>query len=257
VQSNQVERFFAPWVEQIIESVGEQIRGHACKYLLLVGGFGDSPYLRNKFRQSPHFNNIEFTLANEPTAKAVADGAVVWFIQQSVVARATRFAFGVPMGAPYNPFDSRHVGRTVYNDIDGKWVRGCWSEIVAKDQVVKEDEERRCSYFRSFDNASPDLSDLEYAVFAYTGDGPAPYFMCDRSGDMTTGFSLACVIQANLSNMRSSLQRRMGDKGPYWVLIFDIAISFGTTELKAAVVWEDSQGQEHRGEATLIPSRFT
>jgi hypothetical protein len=37
------------------------------QYIMLVGGFGDSPYLRQRFKDNPAFRAAEVTLANDST----------------------------------------------------------------------------------------------------------------------------------------------------------------------------------------------
>lgn len=61
------------------------------------------------------------------------------------------------------------------------------------------------------------------------------------SAEPTDGYSLACVIKADMSNMRGALRKGKGPKGMYWTLAFEVAIMFGGTELAASIVWEDAQ----------------
>jgi hypothetical protein len=68
----------------------------------------------------------------ESSAKAVADGAVAWYIRQSVKGRAARFAYGISIRVPYDRNSSKHEGRQVHQDNVGDYVLGVWSAIVAK-----------------------------------------------------------------------------------------------------------------------------
>jgi len=66
-------------------------------------------------------------------AKAASEGSVLWAIRKSVVARATRFAFGVDMHMPTNPPTADRFGRRLIKRHDGSTaVAGRWSEIVPK-----------------------------------------------------------------------------------------------------------------------------
>jgi hypothetical protein len=78
-----IEEFFEKWVDQIIESITDQIKNHPVKvstcslsslsdlksemgqYIILVGGFGESPYLRRRLRQAPQFHGIQFTTPDQ------------------------------------------------------------------------------------------------------------------------------------------------------------------------------------------------
>jgi hypothetical protein len=67
------------------------------------------------------------------SAKAASEGSVLWATKKSVVARATRFAFGISVVVPADPFTAQLLGRPLVQRSDGsKVVRGGWSEIVPK-----------------------------------------------------------------------------------------------------------------------------
>jgi hypothetical protein len=255
IGSAQVEKFFAPWVNQIIASVEKQMQGHKVDYLLLVGGFGDSPYLRKRFRECSSFKNVAITLANNLTAKAVADGAAMWHIQHSVIARATQFAYGIEKGEAYNPADPRHAGRAVKHQVQGDRIYGVWSEIVPKGQVIGNDEERRNVYYQVCDTANPDLSTYRIRLLACLGDDK-PYYCSDNSGRLLPSFKEACVIEADVSNMRGALQTVSRARGVAYMLKFEIVILFGKTELEAYIAWKDNNGRDHRGTAKVLPQRF-
>ncbi|KAG9103546.1 hypothetical protein FRC06_010031 [Ceratobasidium sp. 370] len=62
-----VKSFFDVCVNEITSSVDEQIQGTSVSYLLLVGGFGDSPFLRQQFKHKYETRGCEVTLANDTT----------------------------------------------------------------------------------------------------------------------------------------------------------------------------------------------
>jgi hypothetical protein len=70
-------------VDQIIESIVDQIGDHPVKvstvlpftpqsldmsmmqYVLVVGGFGESPYLRKRLRNAPGLRHVKFTVPDQ------------------------------------------------------------------------------------------------------------------------------------------------------------------------------------------------
>ena len=73
------------------------------------------------------------TLYYLDSAKAASEGSVLWAIRKSVVARATRFAFGVDMHMPTDAITADRFGRRLIKRYDGSTaVAGKWSEIVPK-----------------------------------------------------------------------------------------------------------------------------
>jgi hypothetical protein len=258
IPSSEVEKFFEPWVEQIIESVKKQMEGFRVDHILLVGGFGDSPYLRRRFRQTSSFQNSAITLANDSAAKAVAEGAAIWYIQHSVVARATRFSYGIHAREAFSNSNPMHRGRKVERSSGGDHVAGVWDEIVPRGEIINTNETRTRHYWEHFDSPTPNLSTYTVPMLVYTAEtDEKPYFCHDDTGRMMEDFSAACVVEGDLSNMRDSLVQRTGKNGPYWKLEFDVGILFGSTELQAIMIWKDANGVEHRSPATVIPQRFT
>jgi hypothetical protein len=62
-----------------------------------------------------------------------------------------------------------------------------------------------------------------------------------------SGFQEICAVEVDLSQLRSCMQRRKRKKRgcfekseSHWVLKYNIAFTFGSTELKAFVVWEEN-----------------
>lgn len=58
-------------------------------------GFGESAYLQLRLRKEFKHGGTRIVTADEPSKKAVAEGAALYYIKDSVVARATRFEFGI------------------------------------------------------------------------------------------------------------------------------------------------------------------
>eukprot|EP00918_Siedleckia_nematoides_P076137 GHVU01166531.1.p1 GENE.GHVU01166531.1~~GHVU01166531.1.p1 ORF type:complete len:546 (+),score=50.24 GHVU01166531.1:96-1640(+) len=252
LKGSQVQLFFAPWVAQIIESAENQLEGHSVKYILLVGGFGDSPYLRSMFREGPGERGIEITLANDSTAKAVADGGIIWYAKNAVTSRATRFAYGTETLVDYNPKLSEHQGRNVRETLGGATVSGGWSQIIAKDTVIDDKEDTNKTYFRMFATANPSLSLFEETIYAYSGPLAKPTFIMTKSGDIDPHFHKVGVVKADMTGKQGALQRVTTKGQTYWRLPFKVALRFGTTELRASIEWKE-QGQTKKGPATIVP----
>lgn len=66
-------------------------------------------------------------------AKAVADGCVIWQIEQSVVSRTVRFSYGTDITPSFHPLLPNHMGRKKQMGPSGTLiVVDAWSEIVKK-----------------------------------------------------------------------------------------------------------------------------
>ncbi|KDQ12481.1 hypothetical protein BOTBODRAFT_161662 [Botryobasidium botryosum FD-172 SS1] len=252
---SQVQEFFDPCVKKIVESVDIQILGHSPEYLLLVGGFGESGYLYETLKSTLGPRRVEVTVANEPAAKAVADGSVIWFVKRFVSARATRFAFGTDIVVPVPPSDNSD--RTVVLLPDGPSFIGAWSGIVDNNVVLEESEEKAHKYALMLSSPSPMLMrSLEKTIYAYDGPESEPAFAMDDLGEPNPGFHVACVVHADLSGAKDGLIPAFGPRGPFWVLPISIALTFGGTEIEAKIIWEE-RGVTRKSDASVIPPAFT
>jgi len=252
-----IQQFFDPCVDQILSSINEQIHGFHVDYLLLVGGFGESPYLRRRIRMGAETRDISTTIADGPTAKAVADGAVVWSIQGAVTARATRFAYGTEISIPVEPLEGEKIGRTVVSGPSGPRIEGGWSEIIAKNTVIEDKHETSEPFWVVYNTPKPDLSLFKETIYAYEGsEHPPPMFIRDNYGNLKPGFHKLCDIQVDLAKMRGGIVSEVGQHGRYWILHFNTILTFGGTEIRASVTWREKNNIV-RSKASLVSSAFT
>ncbi|KAF8751777.1 ATP binding [Rhizoctonia solani] len=244
--STELTYLFEKYVMQTIESVRQQMSELDCKHILIVGGFGESLYLRKKLTDALGNNGCLVNIANDSTAKAAADGAVIWWGKLSVISRATRMPFGIDIHDPYNAREPSHAGRSVYRDATGyDYVTGKWSQIVGRDVIMNTDDAKRGSYWRDYKTPNPSLANFKDAMFAYTSDGTPNVWLYDPQGNLNRGFEQICEVEADLSGMRQALKRKTGPDGEYYRLDYTIALQFGGTEIQAFLEWEQDVSRLH------------
>jgi len=253
-----IQTFFDNCVEETVASIRQQMSGLQPKHILLVGGFGDSPYLRQTLLSEFNSAGCQVTVANDATSKAVADGAVIWCAKLSVTSRATRVPYGVEINDPYDSKDADHAGRTVHrHDAGYDYVTGKWSQIVGKGVIMGAAEAMRESYWRSYKTASPRLNNFTVTMFAWTAENEVPNrWLRDKNGRINRGYEEICQVEADLSGMRQALKKKTGRDGEYYYLDFTMALQFGGTELQAFVEWEQD-GETRTGPASILPSALT
>ncbi|KAH7320553.1 hypothetical protein B0J17DRAFT_772977 [Rhizoctonia solani] len=220
-----VRSFFEESVETAVDSIRQQKSRDSHT---LVGGFGESLYLRSVVNSKFSGNNsrCSVTVTSDPNAKAVADGSVLWSMKRTVVSRATRMAYGVPISVPYNPDNAAHLGRDPMMDDDGR----VWSKShPLTGKVMEADEAIRDDYIRTYDNPKPDLGSFSVNLYSYTGVGTDQNaWVMDKYGFREKGFEVICRITADLSGMRKSLVKLKGLNGKYYRLHFKSLSSLGT-----------------------------
>ncbi|CAE6445846.1 unnamed protein product [Rhizoctonia solani] len=249
--------FFNESVEIAIESIRQQM-DKGCEHILLVGGFGESLYLRNMVNSHFASARCSVTVTSDPNAKAVADGSVLWCAKRTVVSRATRMAYGIEVLTPYNRNNVDHCGRKTSVQLDGvEKVSGFWSQIVSKGTIMEANEAIRGEYHRSYDSSNPSLGNFSVTIYGYNGAGSnTNTWLMNKHDRLEEGFEEVCQIQADLSGMRKALKKQKGTKGKYYRLDFKVAIQFGDTEMKAFLEWEHG-GKTFTGSAEILPNELS
>ncbi|KAG8717792.1 hypothetical protein FRC09_013664 [Ceratobasidium sp. 395] len=251
--SETVKTFFDSCVEETIKSIRQQMLGFNSELILLVGGFGDSPYLRQKLLSE--FNNVgcSVTIANDSTSKAVADGAVIWSAKLSVIRRTTRMSYGTDLNFPY---DSRNPDHGV---------------VMNTTEVI-----RSRTYHKTHTSHSSRLGKVAIKIYAYTGVSESPDgWLVDTHGaydcsngcnyfsnaafkidNLNKGYEEICEVKVDLSGMGGALEKKKGPDGDYYKISYTIALHFGGTELRAFLEWEED-GKTRTGPASIVPSALT
>ncbi|KAL8277732.1 hypothetical protein RQP46_009854 [Phenoliferia psychrophenolica] len=145
---SEVEETFSACLEDIIESLDEQLAG--------TTGFSESPYLKSKLRATYASRDIKIIHVDEHAYKAVSEGAALYHIRETVVVCP---AFNVlePYGKKVHRSASSFKdlgGRETYEDFDGvrkvkggtyvplTWILSlsnmgykAWNEIVGKVRI--------------------------------------------------------------------------------------------------------------------------
>ncbi|KAG9126354.1 hypothetical protein FRC07_003747 [Ceratobasidium sp. 392] len=251
-----IKSFFNVCLDEITASVDQQMQGTNVSYMLLVGGFGDSPFLRQEFKARYEPQGCQVTLTNDSTSKAVADGAVIWNVTSSVVGRAPRSSFGIETSKRYIPSSPEFQGRQIYVCPSGfTKVAGGWSQIVAKGIALDVEAVTREAFSRQYSSPNPDLEDFEVTLLSHSQAGN-PSWSRDNEDELLSGFQEICTITADLTRLSGALEPRIGVHGKmYWRLSFDVCIRFGETEWAAYLEWEEN-GVTRTGEATIIPEEL-
>ncbi|EUC65714.1 heat shock 70 kDa protein 12A [Rhizoctonia solani AG-3 Rhs1AP] len=250
-----VETFFDPVVSSTIRSLKQQMQGLKPQHLLLVGGFGESKYLRSRLRQEFEKDGCRVAIVDDSTSKAAADGSVIWASKLSVVGRVTRTSYGTVVRTRYDPSNPDHQGRKVTRGNGGYGgVAGKWSEIVAEGVTLNAQESARRKFIKSYKPGKyTDLEKYTDEIWVYYGvPGTNPGWIEDKDGNTNPGFEKLCTVTANLDGKRAALLPRTGTDGPYEVLEFWLAIQAGGTELCARIEWVEKGKQEH-GPVTIMP----
>ncbi|KAF8594083.1 hypothetical protein BDV93DRAFT_183817 [Ceratobasidium sp. AG-I] len=248
-----IKTFFDFCLGQILSSVETQLESTSVSYILLVGGFGESLFLREQLKARFEPMGCQVTTTSDGTSKAVADGALIWFSSNSVVKRAPRFSYGIEVLVPHKSQLQAHRRRKTVSWPSGLYSVGGWSQIVTKGIPIDCDLVTRRPYFREYPSANPQLDNFTEDLWRHMLIG-VPEWMRFKPGSLMPGFDPACSIKANLNGLRHMLAPHRNSNGEeYWYLSFNVCIHFGRTELQAYLEWVEN-GVTRTGPARIISS---
>ncbi|KJA20622.1 hypothetical protein HYPSUDRAFT_88584 [Hypholoma sublateritium FD-334 SS-4] len=248
-----VAAFFQPSIDAILQAVLKQQRAtsHKISHILFVGGFSANDWL---------FNNITRILMERgywmrvvrPEAhinKAVAEGAVSFFLDHFVQTRMSKAFYGLSICDYYDPRNSEHRlrARSTFVQADGRtYVPNVFSVILPKSIQVSEAKIFRQGYIhQSFLKSK--LEKLRMEITCYKGLDCDPRWLDIDEGS----YDNLCYIEAELPSHIIETRRNPQGK-TFYCVDFEVVLFFGLTEIKAQIAWNKSSGREKRGPATVV-----
>ncbi|KAG1718149.1 hypothetical protein EDB19DRAFT_1651288 [Suillus lakei] len=232
---------FEPSIEAIIEAFEQQRRvaSTPINLVCLVGGFAASDWLFAKLQEYFLPLGISFCRPDAHVNKAVADGAVSFYIDHLVSSRVARATYGVRCSTWYNSQDAEHLARQHkrYVSKDGDtYIPGGFTSILLKGTQVSELREFRKSF--SAKRESPAACESHTtSIMCYKGALQEPqWFDVEPSS-----FTKLCEIHADLRKLSRTLRPQIStlDQSEYYEIEYDVIILFGHTELKAQISWKE------------------
>ncbi|PPQ98997.1 hypothetical protein CVT24_003479 [Panaeolus cyanescens] len=246
---------FDPAIECIIKSIEEQKKTASSDIvsIFLVGGFAANDWLFKQIKNKYSAEGIDVSRPDRLVNKAVANGAISFYLDHLVSARIAKFHYGTPACVAFRPNDPDHEVRSkdVFVGVSGrKWIKGLFSCILAKDTKVKESEQFRSHFFQEATSQYA-LGTIVAPITCYRGKIEKPKWM-DEDSSM---YHTLCYVEADTSVICKSLKPQlMPNKKtplPYYEIKFDIVLSFGLTEFKAHIAWMED-GMERTSPAEFV-----
>ncbi|KAI0750425.1 hypothetical protein C8Q74DRAFT_1374012 [Fomes fomentarius] len=230
--------FFQPSLEAIFKVVKKQRQAanRPLTTVFLVGGFAASPWLYSNLKKKLGVLGLTLCRPDSHTSKAVANGAVSFYLEHFVSARVTKMTYGIQVVEDYDANDPEHYARrsTIY-------VRPSGRNMGTR---VRENEEISQPYnIEAHDPKT--LSSIVQDVLCYRGKEATPRWV-DVEPELYTPL---CTIYADTSKVERVPQS--GPNGLYYTQHFKILLLCGMTELQAQISWVE-KGVEKRGPAKIV-----
>ncbi|KAF8901895.1 hypothetical protein CPB84DRAFT_1846607 [Gymnopilus junonius] len=248
-----VASFFEPSVQCVVKSIEEQSEASRTPIasIFLVGGFAASEWLYTKLKDTFSPRGLNVSRPDSHTNKAVAEGAVSFYIDHFVGARVSKLSYGVPVSIPFQPSNPEHLVRSYnkYESLSGRtMITGLFNSILPKGTKVAEYEEFRHSFHRQAHDAES-LDSVTVGITCYRGQNYSQktdnWFMDEDQSK----FSVLCHVSGDTSSYSFS-PRFSRRRQRYYEIQFDIILSLGLTELKAQIAWIEDGVEKRQGRPT-------
>ncbi|KZT22437.1 hypothetical protein NEOLEDRAFT_1071368 [Neolentinus lepideus HHB14362 ss-1] len=235
----EVSGFFDPSLDAMLDAIQEQRReGGDIKTIFLVGGFAANDYLFGKLRGELAGIGVEISRPDGYTNKAVADGALAFYLDHVVSKRVARITYGVEGTRSYDPSKLSHMVRLrkIFVQPSGRrMLPDAYLCIVSKGSKIDTEEEYSEDFFRESATLNTVIS-ISVTITTYSGDSVDPQWT-DVDPE---SYHTLCTINANVSQAARSLKPMRGPSGQlYYQFHFRIVLNFGLTELKAHMRWTE------------------
>lgn len=233
-----METFFQPSLDCVVNAVNHErkISASPITHVVLVGGFAASDWLFENVRNLLARAGLNVLRPKNYVNKAVADGAVSFFLDHFVKTRVSKLTIGSFANPVFNPNNPEHVERegSTYTSVSGKkCVKGYFHVILRKNTKVSETTEFRRSFFHHSLTKSA-FESYTISLTCYRGTNSTS---CWKDVD-NENYTRLCKIVADLSSMPLIARENLAGE-TYYKAIYAIVVSFGLTELKAQVAWRD------------------
>ncbi|KIM25125.1 hypothetical protein M408DRAFT_331413 [Serendipita vermifera MAFF 305830] len=232
---------FEDVIKRTMDSCLKLLSGRKVQYILLVGGFGESAYLRKKLTELFESQDVILVSVEEQTKKAAAEGSIIWYIKQSVAARIARTTLGTKLRFAYDSENPEHRERESlkFMDNDGLRIHGGFNPMIQKGTRLDNNFTVQKRVHLTFPVSQCVPHDLSIEIFAYDGD-EAPRWMKDANGNELPQFRCLCKLEADMSGLQGSLKTLRGPSGPYHAVNMIVSIRLGGTKLQARLQWKEN-----------------
>ncbi|KAJ7137618.1 hypothetical protein C8R43DRAFT_1089388 [Mycena crocata] len=245
LSSGVVAKFFKPSLDAIVVAISSQSSTSTVPIssVLLVGGFAASEWLYAELKKRMSLQGLAVSRPDSHVNKAVADGAVSFYLDRFVSARISKHTHGTECVMDYQANNAEHRCRASYATKDASGalvVPKVFSAILKKNTSVTETKEFRKPYLILRTDRS-ELNHMTVEILRYNGTDDDPRWI-----DIDpAAYSVVCTVYADTSCIAQTLPRLQGSNRFYYQLKFDLILLFGLTELKAQIAWVEN-GVEKR-----------
>ncbi|GAA5995487.1 Hsp70 family protein [Rhodotorula paludigena] len=240
-----VESCFKPAVDSIIVRLSSVLPRGGAAHILLSGGFAEAPYLVRRLRETFTPLGVRLVVPNIPTHSAVSEGALRFYLSETLRPRRTRYALGVQVAVDWSTSWTKGMqNRDVYIGSGGqKLVVGKFGEVVPKGALISSARSYRKTFNFRYRLAAQDPT-FRTTLWRFDADHPEQEtdgWMVGIDGQVRPAFEQVCDIEANLQPLIETSPALGSGEKAYVQLEVELVVHVGAETLKATVEWREGK----------------
>ncbi|KLO05433.1 hypothetical protein SCHPADRAFT_911041 [Schizopora paradoxa] len=245
--------FFEPAVEAAVKAIKQQIEEsrYPISKVYLVGGFSASPYVSSQLTDRLARLGIPVGSPDGQTAKAVANGALAFYLNNNVLSRIAKLSVGTLIHWTFNQNDAEHLRRLDNKIITPSGhvvIKGGFRTVLKRGTSVSGETQFRQSYTFEIEDKE-DMDGAKLGIFAYLGLGDPPKFL-DQIASKEL-FRRLCIVSIDRDNLHRIMESGTRSGAKFWKYSYDIVISFGGAEMTVQICWTE-KGVKRYGPAQIV-----
>ncbi|BGO94944.1 hypothetical protein NBRC10512_000623 [Rhodotorula toruloides] len=251
-----VEDVFKPAVNDIIVRLSSVLSRGSAKHILLSGGFGESPYLVHRLRETFRPPHASLVIPSLPAHSAVCEGALRFYLSETLQPRTTKFALGVMTAVDWaTSWEKAMASREVSVGSGGqKYVLGKFSEVVAKDSLLDPSTRWTKTFNMQYSLNRDEPPILAETLWLFDPDAALEGddgWIIAPDGRPRPGYRIAGRVVAELDSLVLSLPERRTATEVYVHLEVQLVVYVGAESLEARFEWEE-EGRPAAGPAIKL-----
>lgn len=251
--SEEIQSTFNDPITRTVDSCLKLLQGHKVQHLLLVGGFGESPFLRQRSKALFEATGTSIVTVEQSFKKAAVEGAAIWYLKKLVSGRAARFSIGLKLSTSFDDSNLEHREREAlaYIATDGSKRLTRFAQLIEKNAVLQQGREIYKKVYTDWEKFPGETGKHYTGIYVWEGDGTGHWFT-DREGKAYPQMRKLCTIKTELKDMVNAITTNQGSNGEFWTLAYFLVVRFGATRIQAWKEWKEG-GKTHKGPATVLP----
>jgi len=249
LQGDQVEKFFEPSVNVVVDGIKNMLAGSdpAKTFVFLAGGFGASPWLFQEIAREIAGQGLKLSRP-DTTNKAVAVGAIMHYLDRFVVGRILRHTYGTPTSVEFDPSDPEHRKRSQkkYLGITGQVNLDIFTPTLFKGTRISGTREFReqVAAITPFPPFAGKM--IKFPIICYTGKRKEPRWMDEEEDKFKT------ISHISVDISKAPCIPAMSPLGfPIFIQKVEVIYIYGQTEFKAQLAWTE-EDVEKRSDAAVL-----